>query len=549
VLTGRVGSTARSPGWRANVPEPEAGSVALVRVGRTVLVLGFALRLLHYLENRSLSIDESYLALNLIEKSPTKLLHALSFGQAAPLGFLEAQKLVVTLAGRSEHAVRLLPLLASFVALAVFYRIARALLSPVSATLAIAVFALLDPLVYYSATAKQYGFDVLGSVLVLALALRGESRPLRRSELLALAPFGVVLVWSSHASAFSLAGLGVLFALNLLEARDRRAVAVLGVVIASWVAAFTVEYELSQANLTRIIGAFQQGGGAAFAQTGPGWLDRSIDRLRYIVGLEDTAAGTPVLGSLSPELNRGLTVLLLLVAVVGFALLGRRRPRIALVLAVPPVLAVAASGVHRYPLVGRTLLFTLAGIALCVGEAARLLAAGRTPAARVVAGGVLLVSVVAVAALPASHVVHPRTDEEMRPVLRYLGAHVRHGDALYLSNGAQYATAYYHLCGCAAFDVADAWPFAVVSGPSQNSPAIRPDAADLVVQPERGTPDVTRLLGRRRVWILVAELPKAEKAALLEYLTDHGRRLQSFRAQGNRQATARLYLYDLRRDR
>src|SRR5215211_3311084 len=122
------------------------------------MALGTALRVLEYVANRSLSIDESYLALNLIEKSPSELYRGLDFNQAAPIGFLEAEKLTIAIFGRDEYALRLLPLLASILAMLVFYRVAQKLLPPLAATTAVAAFALLDPLVYYSATAKQYAF-------------------------------------------------------------------------------------------------------------------------------------------------------------------------------------------------------------------------------------------------------------------------------------------------------------------------------------------------------------------------------------------------------
>jgi hypothetical protein len=549
MLNGDVKHVGDSRAWMARVNGATRYRVSLVGAGWAFVGLGCGLRILQYVANRSLSIDESFLALNLIEKSPQQLLNALDFNQAAPLGFLEAEKLAITVFGRSEYALRLLPLLASLLSLVVFYRVAYRLLRPLAATLALAVFALLDPLVYYAATGKQYAFDVLGALLILAAALIVESRPLRRVELLALALFGAVLVWFSHASAFGLAALGILLALRWVESRDRKLAPVLLAVIALWTAGFTVEYALSKSNLSRIVGAFQQGGGSAFTPgaSGPTWFDDTVDRLRYLVGLKDAASGQPVLGSLASGVSRGLTVLIVIVAAVGFVSLLRRRTRMAIVLAMPPVLSAVASSLHQYPLVGRTLLFALPAVALCIGEGLHVFVAAPAPKPLTrFAAIVALLCVGAVGILPAVHAVHPRQNEEMKQALRYLGAHHRRGDVLYVSSGAQYAFAYYHLCGCSPFDPETAWPFSTIGGREGSSAAVQPRSPNLIIESGRVTGDVKPPLGRGRVWALFAESSGNARNEILDSLGKHRRLLQSFHASGPFAIVASLYLYDVR---
>jgi hypothetical protein len=517
---------------------------ALAGAGWAIVALGCALRILQYAANRSLSIDESSLALNVIEKSPQRLLHALDFNQAAPLGFLEMQKLAVTLFGRSEYALRLLPLLSSLVSLVVFSVAARKLLHPFAAMLAVVVFALLDPLVYYSATGKQYALDVATAVLVLAVALRFESRPPGRVGLIALAPFGAIVVWLSHPAAFVLAALGTVLALREWGSRRWLHSTALLAVFAAWGGSFTVQYVLSRSNLSRIVGAFEQGGGGAFKPTGggPAWFDATIDRLQYVVGLEETTSGRPVFGS-GVGISRALTILLLIVAAVGLASLVRSRPRMALMLVFPPVLAGVASTLHEYPLVGRTLLFALPSAALCLGEGLRVVATVRSPRwLSAAAGAVAVTCVGAITILPASHVLHPRANEEMKQALRYLGLRQRSGDGLYVSPNAQYAVAYYHLCGCAAFDPATVWPFATTSGTGLRALSSR--SPRLVISSGSVNADVRPLRGRRRVWILVSELPAGETGALLADLGKLGTLLHSFRASAPSAIAAALYLYD-----
>jgi hypothetical protein len=527
----------------------------LLYAGWFFVALGSTLRILAYVANPSLSIDESYLALNLVERSPSELIGALAFNQAAPVGFLEAEKLIIAILGRDEYALRFLPLLLSLVALVFFCGVAQRVLRPSAALVAVVIFALLDPLVYYSATAKQYAFDVIAAVTILTLALVLEERPLRRRDILALTLLGGLLVWFSHASVFVLGGVALLLGIRCIGDRDWRRTSALVAMVGVWAASFAVEYLLTRSNLTGIVGSFETDGGGLLTpgQPGPSVFERATDRLRYLVGLEDTASGDPILASLPLYVNRSLTVLILLIAGAGFISLLRQRPRLALLLATPAVLAAIASAGDQYPLVGRTLLFLLPSVALCIGEGARVLLAlvARKSLIATVAVAITA-SILAIAILPAIHVFNPRRTEEMKLALRHLGMHHRSGDTLYVSNQAQYAFAYYHLCSCSNFDPRAAWPFSTTSdGPDQRAAAVETRSPRLIIEASPPAPDevsaVTRpLIGRSRVWVLFADAPDYQKQPLLDNLDRHGRRLRQFRAPGPSAVAASLYLYDLR---
>jgi hypothetical protein len=514
------------------------------------LVVGGVLRLVEYLANRSLSIDESFLALNLIEKSPGQLLHELDFKQAAPLGFLEVEKLAVGLFGRSEYALRLLPLLASLASLVLFYRAGRVLLPLAALPFACAAFALIDPAIYYAGTAKQYEFDLATAIGLYALAVTVGGPRLTRPGLAVLAAAGAVVVWFSHASAFVLAAVGVALALPLVRRRAWTDLAGLGAVAAVWLISFGIELHLSRSNLSRIQQAFDSR--QVLLGTGTGganWFDTATAKFRYLVGLEDTATGFPILGSLSPAVNQGLTVLLCAVAALGFLSLVKRRPLSALLLGLPPVLVVIASLFHKYPLVGRTLVFVLPAVALCLGEGLRVLLAGSR--GRMVAGAAVAATViVAMALLPAIHVVQLRASEGVRSAIDDLHRNARPTDTLYVGQLAQYGFVYYHLCNCADFDPARYWPFGVSGGPSGAAPAMIPQTRRLVlgvVNLPQGNyrPDVRKLSGRGRVWVLVSEIEPKRLAPFISALHRQGRELKRFGPYGVRGTAASLYLFDL----
>jgi hypothetical protein len=322
-----------------------------------------------------------------------------------------------------------------------------------------------------------------------------------------------------------------------------------GLVGAASLISLGIELHLSRANLTRIEQSFHPTHGllTTGAAAGSGWFDSATARFRYLVGLEDTATGLPILGSLPAGVNQGLTVMICLVAVLGFLGLVTRRGRSAMLIGVPPILVLVASAFHRYPLVGRTLLFLLPSVALCLGEGIRVLISD-TRRKAVVGGIVAVASLIAIVLLPALHVVQARAGEGVRPALRELGRHYQRGDTLYVGHFAQYGLVYYHLCGCAAFDPQRAWPFTLAGGPSRAAPAMVSQTRNLVVGSRIQSAAIdrreVRLLRGRRIWVLISQEP-GTYLGFLAALSRSGRELYRFGPYGGRGTGAWLYLFDL----
>jgi hypothetical protein len=235
---------------------------------------------------------------------------------------------------------------------------------------------------------------------------------------------------------------------------------------------------------------------------------------------------------------------------LGFLSLLRRRPWTALLLGIPPILVLAASALHKYPLVGRTLLFLLPAAALCLGEAIRLLLfdvrSRLLPLGAVAAAS----SVLAIALLPALHLFEQRANEGIRPALGDLGRHDRPGDVLYVGHYAQYGFVYYHLCKCASIDPATIWPFGLQGNPSGAAPAFTPRTTTLIRGRITSTGRIDRrdqrlLLGKGRVWLLISEEQPSDLDPFLASVQRAGRKLREFGPYGARGAAASLYLYDL----
>lgn len=178
------------------------------RLGLAFVALGLACRLLRYGLDFPLWGDEASLALNLAARDYAGLADELEHFQVAPLLFLWAQKAALGLLGDSEWALRLLPLLAGLAALVLFWRVARDLLPPTAAALAVGLLAAARWPVTMSASVKPYSLDLLASLVLLALAAAWRRRP-RRGRLALLAAAAPLAVGLSYPAVFVAGGVSL----------------------------------------------------------------------------------------------------------------------------------------------------------------------------------------------------------------------------------------------------------------------------------------------------------------------------------------------------
>jgi hypothetical protein len=158
---------------------------------------------------------------------------------------------------------------------------------------------------------------------------------------------------------------------------------------------------------------------------------------RVLVVLEHLVFFFPV-----PVSYRVVVGALAALAVVGAAFLVRRRPRKALFLAVPVMVAILAAAVSLLPFGGRAAIYTgpsfliasMAGISWLASKPW----AGRRLAA---VAAVVVACVPAALALAAAR--PPYRAEEARPVLEAIRSRWRAGDELYAYYGARYAMEFY----------------------------------------------------------------------------------------------------------
>jgi hypothetical protein len=160
-----------------------------------LVAVGLGLRLLHYLRNPSVWMDEGVLLINVLGKTFGELLGPLFYAEAAPPLFLWLEKVACTVLGDSTFALRLAPLLASCAALLLLVPVARRMLPAPAVPWAVLLFACSDLLLWHSCEAKPYALDVLAAVALPAVACGTAHWPAeRRLGLYALAAPAVIFL-------------------------------------------------------------------------------------------------------------------------------------------------------------------------------------------------------------------------------------------------------------------------------------------------------------------------------------------------------------------
>lgn len=511
----------------------------LLRAAPWLLVaIGMLIRAQRFASDRSFWLDESMLGLNLIEKPARELLRSLDYVQSAPQGFLLLEKASIDVFGQSEQALRLLPFLASLAGLVLFALVARRLLPPWPALLALALFVVGEPLLYQSSEAKPYSSDVAIALLLTWLALRTlDKRPISARTIAPLALAGTAAVWFSYPSAFVLAAAFAALALHAWEGERRRSLPLLVFTGAAWAVSFLVLYTLSSGTITTVRSSVFAGDARTEAQL------TGLARAAWLSLIDP--------GGFLPSM-RGLVAFCLALGLL--ALLRSRRSDRTVLLAGPGALAVAAALLSKYPAGGRFWLFLAPALLVLISLGVQeLVSASRRP---LLLG---LPLVLALAGPPVAQALAHTGDvprrEDVRPLLQQLAREWRPGDSLYVYPDAQYALRFYGECGgCGAgrypFPLRPAAPGASDGSGFPTALASEPPAI-LIGRagdtPAQSLARLDALRGRARVWLLFSHVRGIlsgldQQQLTLAYLDKIGRRLGSSSEPG-----AALFLYDLRR--
>lgn len=417
----------------------------VTRLAWFLVGLGVLARLVRYLSNRSLWRDEAALALNIVDRSFAELLTPLDYDQVAPLGFLWLARAAVALFGTSEYALRLVPLLAGLGSLVLFHRFVREFLGRGEAAVALALFGLSEPLIFYASEVKQYSSDVFVCLLVLWPGARILCRGASPARLGALAAAGLLGVWFSIPAVYTCGAVGGTLILQaLLEKRWLQALLFV-LISAGWLGSFAGQYfpflKGAQANsyLAESWDTFMAPA-PSFGSAALRWYrENAFALFNDPLGFPSVEIAALVfLAGAVVGLQRQRLLPLLLIGPVGLAL-------VASMLGFMPFPTSAEYHLSEryYPFYGRLLLFLAPPLIAAMGAGlAALLQTGGARWAHVGAlAGVLLVAM-PVVQLVRNTLTPPRI-QETRPLVAAIAAGFEEGDKVFTQSFAACPVGYY----------------------------------------------------------------------------------------------------------
>ena len=408
--------------------------------------LGVILRLVAFLRQRSLWVDEARLALGIVERPFGQLLPPLPYDQNAPVLFLWGEKLLVQLFGTGETSLRLLPFVAGLTSVVLAYPLARRYLARTGTFLTVAMVAVSPALVYYSNEVKQYSVEAATTLILLLLASPSLAHPQSRRGRAQRWLFGagLISVWLAASSVFLLAAILLAHAWSLRRRGDQRARWIW--TAAAWAGSFLAAY----------VWVYSYAGQSPYMSRywSPAFLgpasDGFLDRLTRI--LEETL-WSGVLGRsttqdptmLARVIIGVLTAVLLLLPVLGVAGLRRRVGVSQVVLLAGPLAVLAgASLVGAYPLALRTTLFVLPIVFLLIGAGVEFVArALPRPLALLSSGGLLVLLIGVPGFWAVRDVADTNPAEHIRPLIAELRERRRPAEAVYIFAGSLPAWSFY----------------------------------------------------------------------------------------------------------
>jgi 4-amino-4-deoxy-L-arabinose transferase-like glycosyltransferase len=213
-----------------------------------LLVLAALLRVIVYVQNRDLFLDEANLSRNIVEKSYGALFGALDYEQFAPPMYAVVVKFIVSLFSVQEYSLRLFALLMGLASLYLFYKLAKKMCTNVGLLYGVALFGFLLILVRYQTENKQYSGDVFFTLLFLLAVWHYPIRTIRQYALLGLA--GGIAIWFSMPLIFSLVAIGLyLFYEHWIKGSSGQSRAYislgLGLTALMWLSSFALLYVLN----------------------------------------------------------------------------------------------------------------------------------------------------------------------------------------------------------------------------------------------------------------------------------------------------------------
>jgi len=160
-----------------------------------------------------LRLDEAALVLEIMRRSIADMFFGIGYNSdvatTAPNGFLIAEKILIQQFGNSEMILRVVPLIGAIAALFLFYKLIKHFLAPEVHSIALGIFVLSEPLIFYSADVKPYSCDVLATIVLILLFEFIAKNKFTNIKAIWVGVLGAITMWFSFTSIFVLAAVGI----------------------------------------------------------------------------------------------------------------------------------------------------------------------------------------------------------------------------------------------------------------------------------------------------------------------------------------------------
>ncbi len=512
-----------------------------------IICIGIALRLIRYIYNPSIWFDESVYASDIISRDLIDFINpSPDYTTTSSYGFNIFVKLASHVFGNSEYALRLVPLFFGIISLFLFYKVSKHFISPKAVPVALGLFSVLQPLVYYSSELKPYSGDVAIALLIVAAATYIHTETLSIKHIFLLAVVGLVAIVFSNPSIFVLAGVGTGLLLSGLKKKEWirvRGLLIIGVI---WLLSFTAFYFMYTHRMTSSFNVSME----ELLRIENGLMPFPPKSLADIQWFMDTLFDTflfqdPIIYVEKVTLS-GIMAFAFLIG--GISMFCEKREKCYLLI-LPVLFTFIAAALHQYPFKGRQILFLAPLFLLVISEGVEVLREKTSKESLMI--GIVFIGLVFIhpVSWAAYHAIKPVSMSQVRSVLHNIENNWQDGDIIYVHFFAQYEMDYYlkyhpeplsfeeddYIVGIAPRGWYTKWRKNNIPDRYKNiDTQSREDLSREYIK------DMEQLRNHKRVWILFTGDNTKEKF-FLSHLDTMGKRLDSF----GRSVLGVTYLYDL----
>lgn len=451
----------------------------------SLCLLGAFLRLYFYVFNRSLWLDEAMLALNIVRRSIFDLFKPLDLNQGAPIGFLLMEKIVSSIFGARDYILRLIPLIGGLLSIPLIFLVSRKFGSRFYVFVSLCLFIFSSKLIYYSSELKQYSTDVLIALLLFYLGILCLEDNTNFRPIIFFGIAGSFASWFSHPAVFMVAGIYFTLALDFVIKKEfQRLIWLIGAVVV-WGISFGLLYFVNLRYYTAndYLLQYWRSGFAPLPWNNINWYLNAYKNI-----LIDPAA-LPV---------NIITAGILILGVVSFSI--RRWQYVVLLLSNIPFLIIA-SGLEKYPIKERMILYLLPIIFLLLAEGidrVRIeLKRFNRAVSFIVAATIAVYFLYSPAIITYKNLKSPPNAENIKLAMSFIRDNLQSSDVVYVYYGAYPAFEFYA-------------PFYNLQNKYVIGDWERDDPAKYLVE-------IDKLKGNNRVWIIFSHICSIGICSVNEY--------------------------------